>query len=312
VKRLLVVLGPTGVGKTDIAFEVARRLHGEIISADSRLLYRMMDIGTAKPDASMRREIPHHMMDLAPPGRQFSAKDYEREARLAVKEVLGRGRVPIVVGGTGLYIRALLRGIFDGPAADKALRDTLRDEARRTGPAALWRKLNGVDPEKARNIDPANIVRVIRALEVYALAGRPMSGLEKEAKPIDVPSVKIGLRRSRPDLAERIDRRVDRMIANGFVGEVRTLVAAGYGDSRVVRSTLGYKEVLLHLEGTLALEDAIALIKRNTRRFAKRQMTWFAREPDVDWINITDLAEAEVVDRMCSKYETRTHSDLSQ
>jgi len=305
VKSMLVILGPTGVGKTDIAFQVARRLRGEIVSADSRLVYRRMDIGTAKPDPAMRREIPHHMIDLVEPDRQFSAKDFEREARRVVGEVLDRGHVPVVVGGTGLYVRALLRGIFDGPAADKSLRASLEEEARRCGPAELWQKLKRVDPDKASRTDPANVIRVIRALEVFALAGKPMSSLEREALPIDVPSVQIGLRRSRAELGERIDRRVDQMIRSGFVDEVKSLAAAGYGGSRVVRHTLGYKEILLHLEDAVAMDDAIALIKRNTRRFAKRQMTWFEREPEVKWIDLAGLEDAEAAARIISEYEKR-------
>ena len=309
---MLVLLGPTGVGKTDIAFQVARKLRGEIISADSRLVYRMMDIGTAKPDPAMRREIRHHMIDLVTPDKQFTAKDFERQARHAVREVVDRGRVPVVVGGTGLYVRALLRGIFNGPAADRALRARLEEEARRNGPEALWRKLFEVDPKKASQIDRANVVRVIRALEVFQLAGRRMSDLEGEARAIETPAVKIGLARSPVDLKARIEGRVDRMIEAGFIEEVRGLIDAGYGSSRVVRNTLGYKELLLHLEGTIAFDEAVALIKRNTRRFAKRQLTWFAREPQVDWINLTGLEDKGAVSSICREFEERTGADLPQ
>ena len=310
---LLVVVGPTAVGKTDISVHVARRLGGEIVSADSRLVYRLMDIGTAKPDAKTRAEIPHHMIDVAFPDRQYTAKEYEVEARKVIGEILGRKRVPIVVGGTGLYVRALLKGIFEGPSADKALRASLEDAARRDGPEVLWRKLAEVDPEKARQIGPANVQRIIRALEVFDLTGSPMSSLEKKSEPFGLPSIKIGLMRKRPDLYQRIEQRVDRMVELGLLDEVRGLVGRGYGQSAVVRNSLGYREVMLYLEGAIPLHEAVRLMKRSTRNFAKRQMTWFAREPDVAWIDPTGREDHETVaGEICTIYESASEANRPQ
>lgn len=283
----LVVVGPTAVGKTDISLHLARDLAGEIVSADSRLVYRLMDVGTAKPDRKVLAEVPHHMIDVASPLRQYTAKEYEVEARKAIGDIISRRRVPIVVGGTGLYVRALLKGIFDGPSRDAALRAGLEDVARREGPDALWRKLAEVDPEKARRTSPANLPRVIRALEVFHLTGSPMSSLEKKAKPFEVPSITVGVTRDRPDLYTRIDQRVDNMMETGFLDEVRRLVEQGFGRSPVVRDSVGYREAILHLEGRITLEEAVRLIKKNTRNFAKRQITWFRRQPALTWIDVT-------------------------
>jgi tRNA dimethylallyltransferase len=286
-EKLLIIAGPTGVGKTETSIHAARALSGEIVSADSRLVYRMMDIGTAKPEASLRREVPHHMIDVVEPDEEYTSKRFEVEARSAVRGILGRGRVPVVVGGSGLYVRALTDGVFDGPGRDPALRKRLEAEAGNLGSSALYERLRAVDPEKARQIGPANVVRLVRALEVYELAGRPMSELEKNAKPLGIPTAKFGLMRSTRELYAMLDRRVDRMIDLGFLDEVKGLVAGGYGDSPPVRMSLGYRELIEHLEGQHSLEDAVGLIKRNTRHFAKRQMTWFRKEKDIMWIDIT-------------------------
>ena len=303
-RPILVLVGPTGVGKSDVALHAAMRLSGEIVSADSRLLYRLMDIGTAKPDAAMRQAVPHHLVDVADPDRQYTSKDYEREARKVVGDILGRGHLPVVVGGTGLYVRALLEGIFDGPAADRALRENLRETARLKGKEFLWKKLAEVDPDKARSIAPQNLSRVIRALEVFDLTGRPMTVLEKGTAPMGVASVKIGLMRDRKDLYRLIEQRVDRMIESGLVDEVKRLVAVGYAGSPVVRNSLGYREVLRHLEGSLSLEDAIDLIKKNTRHFAKRQITWFAKDKGIIWLDVTGRSDClALASEVCEVYE---------
>jgi tRNA dimethylallyltransferase len=302
---VLVLVGPTGVGKTDVAFHAARSLGGEIVSADSRLVYQFMDIGTAKPDRAMRQAVPHHMIDTVTPDQQYTSKAYEREARRVVGALLEQGSPPVVVGGTGLYVRALLKGIFDGPAGSEAIRKRLEDTAEREGREALWRRLRDVDPDKAVQINPNNLARVIRALEVHELAGRTMSDLEKRTRPLGAPYVKIGLRRQRGDLYARIDRRVDRMLEEGLVEEVRRLVEMGYGQAPVVRNTLGYRETLLHLEGEIALDLMADLIKKNTRNFAKRQMTWFGREPDTTWLDVTGRSDSEAIaGEVCRLYLT--------
>jgi tRNA dimethylallyltransferase len=300
---VLVLVGPTAVGKTEVALGAARRLGAEIVSADSRQVYRHMDIGTAKPDAAMRREIPHHLVDIVDPDTQYTAKDFERDARKAIGGILGRGRRALVVGGTGLYVRALLQGIFDGPAADGAIRLRLQQVAHREGKQALWQMLERIDPAKARAIDPNNLARVIRAIEIHEVTGRAMSELEQGATPLGLPCLKVGLRRDRADLGKAIDLRVDRMFASGLVGEVRRLTEMGYSGSAVVRKTLGYKEVLQHLEGETSLAEATALIKKNTRSFAKRQMTWFGAEQDIRWLDTAETSSVEsTVEAVCRSF----------
>ncbi|MFZ1948402.1 MAG: tRNA (adenosine(37)-N6)-dimethylallyltransferase MiaA [bacterium] len=292
---VIVLVGPTGVGKTDVGFHLAASLGAEIVSADSRLVYRLMDIGTAKPGPAITGRVPHHMIDIVAPDRQFTAKEFERGARSAIDRILAGGKPAVVVGGTGLYVRALLRGIFDGPAADPAVRRRLGEEARRRGVGALWEDLLRVDPDKARQVHSTNLTRIVRALEVHELTGKRMSDLEKQARPIGWACVQVGLTRERQELYRRIDQRVDEMFQSGFVDEVRRLAGSGYAGGPVVTKTLGYTEVLRHLDGEIALEEAIRLVKTNTRNFAKRQITWFKREADIVWVDLTGRADYQAV-----------------
>jgi tRNA dimethylallyltransferase len=306
IQSTLILVGATGVGKTEVGLRVARRLGAEIVSADSRLVYRMMDIGTAKPDSRMMEEIPHHLVDVVDPDEEYTCKRFEREARQTIRDIIARGRTPVVIGGSGLYVRALTEGIFDGPGSDPVLRRRLIAEDRRSGRSRLWQRLKDVDPVKAAKIDPGNLVRIIRALEVYELTGEPMSKLERQAEPLEVPFVKIGLTRARAELYRIIDRRVDRMMEQGFLYEVKRLLDHGYGDTQPVRRSLGYRELIRSLAGDLTLEDAVELIKRNTRHFAKRQLTWFRKDRDISWLYISgdsdlDTIAAVVVDRFLSQ-----------
>jgi tRNA dimethylallyltransferase len=289
---VLIVVGPTGVGKTEVGFHLARLTKGEIISADSRLVYRGMDIGTAKPSESMREEVAHHLIDVVDPDEEYTCKMFEEDARAAVRDICERGKTPVVVGGTGLYVCALTEGIFEGPGRDEALRARLEAEAVRKGKLHLWERLNSVDPAKARTVDPGNLVRVIRALEVYELTGEPMSILEKSAEPLKIPFVKMGLMRQREELYRLIDSRVEAMLEAGLIDEVKRLVEAGFGDVSVLRDSLGYQEVLAYLDGSTTYVEAVRLIKRNTRRFAKRQMTWFRKEKDITWFDITGRTDS--------------------
>jgi tRNA dimethylallyltransferase len=298
-KTTLVLVGATGTGKTDVAFQLAREyLPGEVVSADSRLIYRHMDIATAKPTAEMMEEVPHHMVDLVDPDTQYTCREYQTEARRSIHDILGRGLTPIVAGGSGLYVKALTDGIFDGPAANDEVRERLAREGERWSSQYLWERLDEVDPEKAAQIDPENAVRIIRALEVFEITGEKMSDLEKDVEPLDVPFVKLGLRRDTEDLYRRIDARVDGMMEVGLLGETSALIDLGYGESLAFRNTLGYRELADHLAGNTTLGDAVDLIKLNTRRFAKRQGTWFRKDPDIVWVDVPPKAQASAVSQV--------------
>lgn len=284
---LIVIVGPTAVGKTVFSMALATELQGEILVADSMQVYRYMDIGTAKPSVEDRQQVPHHLTDIVDPDEPFAAKDYERLALQAIAHIRERGRVPIVVGGTGLYIRALLNGIFPGPSEDRTLRFALYREAQEIGPEGLHRRLQAVDPEAALKIHPRDLFRVVRALEVHALTGRPISQLQKAySRPRLHPLVYLGLRRKREELYRLVEERVDRMMTQGFLQEVEGLLQRGYTKELKPMQGLGYRHLVGYLEGTCSLERAITLFKRDSRRYAKRQMTWFTKEEGVEWVEV--------------------------
>ncbi len=298
-KPTLVLVGATGTGKTDVAVHLAGEyLPGEIVSADSRLVYRHMNVATAKPTPEMMASVPHHMIDLVDPDTQYTCKEFQTEARRIIHDILRRGLTPIVVGGSGLYVMALTDGVFDGPSANDDVRERLTKEAETWGPEHLWERLEEVDPEKAARTDPGNTVRVIRALEVFEITGEKMSDLEKDVTPLDVPFVKIGLRRTTEDLNRRIDQRVDRMMEDGLLAETSALVATGYGNCLSVMNTLGYRELIHHLKGQTTLGDAVDLIKLHTRRFAKRQGTWFRKDSGIRWIDVRQDATISAIAQM--------------
>ena len=287
---LVIVIGPTAVGKSRVAVDLALRFGGEVVSGDSIQVYRGFDIGTDKPAADARRGVPHHLIDIVGPEVQFTAADFVREALDAAREIAARGRLPIVAGGTGLYIKALCEGLFPGPGRDPALRAALEAEARERGLEALFRRLEAVDPEYARKIRGRDRVRIIRALEVYAATGRPISehfrATESPVKGRTV--VRLGLRLERAELAARIDARVDRMFERGLVEEVRGLLARGVPEEAPPFRALGYSHVLRHLKGEIGRDEALAFTKADTRRYAKRQMTWFRKMAGVIWFSPDD------------------------
>ncbi len=286
-QRIIIILGPTATGKSALAMEAALGLGGEIINADSMQVYRHMDIGTAKPGQEERERIRHHLIDIVDPCEQYTAGRFRMDATRAIEKITERGHLSIVAGGTGLYIRALTEGLFDGPSGDRSIREELLEEARLRGRKGLHEMLREVDPESARAIHPNNTKRVIRALEVFRLSGRPISAFHREALP-DAPlfvALKIGLTMERPLLYERIDRRVEEMIQDGLVEETEGLLKRGYDEKCGAMGGLGYKECLAYLRGHITLEEAIRLIKRNTRHYAKRQMTWFRRDLGIKWFN---------------------------
>lgn len=283
-------MGPTAVGKTGASILLARHLGTEIISADSMQIYRHMDIGTEKPSPEQLRAVPHHMIDIVEPSEDFSAGRYLDMARPVMERLHAEGRMPLVVGGTGLYMRAMTRGLFDGPEADWELRNELSESP----PEELYRRLAAIDPEAAAAIEPANTRRVVRALEVCLKSGRPVSALRREGtSPLPHEFVKLALKRDIAELYAMIERRVDLMVERGLVDEVRRIL--GMGPARTPMQAIGYKEVAASLEGAYPLEEALRLIKRNTRRYAKRQMTWFRSEPGIRWVDVTGITDNDEV-----------------
>ena len=292
-----VIIGPTAVGKTDISLAIARDLKAEIVGADSRQVYRHLDIGTAKPDATQRTAVPHHLIDVVDPDEALNAARFARMAWGCIGDIEARHKQSLIVGGSGLYIRALTDGLFAGPGADPHVRVALEAEARTQGLQVLYDRLAAVDPTAARRIHPHDHVRIIRALEVYTLTGKPISqwqGQWQHPSPRR-PFILIGLRREREDLRRRIAVRTEAMLHRGLVDEVRTLLAKGYPPTLPTLRSVGYGEIVAHLEGQWDLARAQELIERHTWRLAKRQMTWFRRVPGVHWISLTETPETAVI-----------------
>jgi tRNA dimethylallyltransferase len=300
-KPILIIAGPTAVGKTDASILLARELGAEIVSADSMQIYRGMDIGTAKPTKAQRALVYHHMIDVVDPVQLYSVGDYYRDARSTIAAILSSGSVPLVVGGTGLYIRALMRGLFHGPPADIELRDRLLQQEIQGGEGTLYAELVRVDPEAAVKIHPNDLRRTIRALEVYYLRDRAISDFQREHGFNDQPYRfrLLFLTRQRSELYPRIEQRVEQMIADGLEAEVRALREQGYRPDLPSMQGLGYKHFLDHFSGRTSRDEAIALLKRDTRRYAKRQFTWFRREPDTVPVDITGIAHpGEIAERI--------------
>ena len=297
VLPILVITGQTAGGKERLAVAVAARLGGEILSADSMKVYRGMDIGTAKPSAAERCAVPHHLLDVADPGETFSAARWLRLAEEAIAGVRARGRVPVVSGGTPLYLKALLEGMFEGPAADPGLRARLQSEADTLGTPALHARLTAVDPAAASRIHPNDLRRITRALEIWELTGTPISQLQKQwgRRRGRWRPLAVAIRRGREDLTRRIRDRIERMLAAGLVEETRRLAARPEGLAHGPRQALGYAEVLEFLAGRLAEADLAAAIVAHTRQFARRQMTWLNRFTDIVWLDAAPDTPAEAL-----------------
>jgi tRNA dimethylallyltransferase len=290
-KVVLCIVGPTASGKSSLALLVAKSLHGEIISADSRQVYRYLDIGTAKPTKAQRRQVKHHFIDVFDPDEAFSAGEFGRKGRETIDDIFRRKRVPIVVGGSGLYVKSLIDGFFEGPPADNEVRRRLYKRLQDEGAGALLTELREVDPVSAARVLPSNTRRIVRALEVYGLTGIPLSELQDQRIRIDFTPLMIGLQWERKALYDRINKRVETMLQYGLVDEVRDLLDRGYSEATNSLQTVGYQEAISHLQGNVDYETMVELIKRNTRRYAKRQLTWFRAEERIQWQPIANEKE---------------------
>jgi tRNA dimethylallyltransferase len=284
--KIVVICGPTASGKSAAALELAKEFGAEIINADSMQVYRSMDIGTAKPSPEAQQAIRHHLIDILYPDEEFSAALFREEARRAIAAIEGRGKRALVVGGTGLYIKALTQGLITGGDIDPEIRARLLAEAEQGGREGLYQRLKGVDPKAAARLHPNDTYRVIRALEVYERTGCPISLMREQHRFEEGPYhvLKVGLLIERKELYRRIDQRVEEMLAKGLQTEVRGLLDQGYSPGLKTMQSLGYKQITAYLMGAYDLAEAVRLIKRDTRRYAKRQLTWFKADPQVRWV----------------------------
>ncbi len=283
---LVLVVGPTASGKSELALRLAERFGGEIVNADSVQVYCGMDIGTAKPSAEALQRVPHHLLNLVTPDQDFSAADFRVEASRAIADIHRRGKPVFLVGGTGLYLKALLQGLVDSPGGDASIRAVLQMQAELEGKESLLQRLALVDPESAARLHPNDQQRIIRALEVFMLTGRPISAFHGEHgfAGADYLTLKIGIRLDRVDLYRRIDERVEQMMINGLLAEVQGLLGEGYAPELKALRSLGYKQLCAHLAGECSLAEAVRLIKRDTRHYAKRQLTWFNKDSAIKWV----------------------------
>jgi tRNA dimethylallyltransferase len=283
--RLVILLGPTGAGKSKLAIEWAEELGGEIISADSMQVYRYMDIGTAKPTSDDQKRVPHHLIDLVTPDQFFHAALYRTLGRRTIDQLYQDKKPTWVVGGTGLYIKTLTQGLFSSPKIDPRVRESLKQEVKEKGGNALYERLKKVDSETALQLHPHDLFRIVRALEVFDTTGVPISFYRAQHCFGERPylTLKVGLGTDREKLYHRIEKRVDQMLENGFLQEVKKLMEMGYGPELKPMQSLGYKQMVRFLLKEIGWDEAIRLMKRDTRRYAKRQWTWFKADPDVYW-----------------------------
>ncbi len=296
MKPLVAIVGPTATGKTELSIRLAQEIGGEIVNADSRQVYRYMDIGTAKPTAEDRSKIPHHLLDVVDPDEDFSLAIYQDMAGRAIEDIHRRGRIPVLVGGSGQYVWAILEG-WSAPEVppDPAFREELELKSITEGGDILYRQLQEVDPESAGKIDPRNIRRVIRALEVFRITGKRFSELRTKTPP-DFNVRIVGITVERDELYRRIDARVDAMVKHGFIDEVRSLLDRGYSPDLPAMSSLGYREIGGYLKGELSLPEACEQIKFTTHRFARNQYAWFrANDERIRWFDIDQTPVARII-----------------
>jgi tRNA dimethylallyltransferase len=301
--ELVIIQGPTASGKSELAVHLAEVFSGEIINADSMQVYRGMDIGTAKPSSEMQERLPHHLVGIIDPDKQFSAADFCRAAQEAIRDIHRRGKKVFIVGGTGLYIKALTRGLINSPGGSEEIRKELSSVAAEFGNLELYRRLSGVDPVAAEKLHPNDLVRIIRALEVFEMTGRSISELRNEHRFGDNPGyrcLKLGIAVDRPELYRRIDNRVELMMENGLVEEVEDLLAKGYSPRLKPMLSLGYRHICDFLSGKYSLQEAASLIKRDTRRYSKRQATWFRQDDEIIWFEYS--ANIAIISRYVNEF----------
>ncbi len=290
--NLIIILGPTGVGKSAAAIKLAQSFSGEIINCDSMQVYKGFDIGTDKMSKDKRQGIHHHLLDAAEPSSQFTAADFVRLSLQSMEGIRSRGKCPIITGGTGLYLKALLEGLFPEHKKDRSIRNKLKKEAEHEGWDFLWKRLQRIDPEYSRKITPNDKVRIIRALEVYQATGVPLSRqfFHTESFVKNDNTILVGLILDRQTLYRRIEERVDAMVAKGLVNEVKELISGGVPEDAPPFRALGYKYILAYLNQEIPLEEAVRLTKRDTRRYAKRQITWFKKMKGIHWFSPFDFS----------------------
>ncbi|NNG27075.1 MAG: tRNA (adenosine(37)-N6)-dimethylallyltransferase MiaA [Ignavibacteriaceae bacterium] len=295
-RSVIVILGPTGSGKTHLGILLAKILNSEIISADSKQFYKKLNIGTAKPSAKQLAEVNHHFINFLEPDENYNASDFEMQAEEIIEIIFSRSLIPIVVGGSGLYIKALVDGIFNTVDKDFEYREKLLDYKNQFGNEYLYNLLKEKDPQSAERMLPQNWKRVMRALEVYHLSGEPIwKHHERQRKENKYSCIQIGLNWDRKTLYKNINKRVDSMIEEGLVEEVKGLLTDGYNKELNSLNTVGYKEIISYLDNEISIERAIELIKRNTRRYAKRQFTWFRKDNRIEWFDLDDQSELEKI-----------------
>ncbi|MBD3384688.1 tRNA (adenosine(37)-N6)-dimethylallyltransferase MiaA [candidate division KSB1 bacterium] len=294
--RVIILVGATAVGKTQISLELARKMNAEIVSADSRQVYRYMDIGTAKPAAEERGQVPHHFIDIRNPDEYYSAGEYGRAARRRVAEIFEREKQPLVVGGSGFYIQALVDGLFAPQISVPEIKEKWHRRVEKEGKDKIFALLEKIDPKSAQRLHPNDVQRVVRALEVHELTNVPLSAFQPgREEAADFDTVFFGLTRKRDRLYQRIEARVDAMIEAGLFLEVRSLMEKGYDERYNALQTVGYREVFPCLRGEISRQDSIAAIKTNSRRYAKRQMVWFRRDKRIHWLDADMLSSAELI-----------------
>ena len=291
-KQIIIIAGPTAVGKTEYAIETAKAINGEIVSADSMQLYKYMDIGSAKPTAEELSQVKHYLVDEIDPREKFSVAQYQKLAKAAIREIFDKGRVPVISGGTGLYINSLMYEMdFAAPPSDEAFRKELEDTALKKGRDYLHSKLAELDPDAAARIHPNNVKKVIRAIEAAQNGNKIKDFNNAQIPAADYDVLLAGLTRDRAELYERINRRVDILIERGLVSEVSSLMQMGLGYDDISMKGIGYKEIIGSLEGKYTIEEAIELIKKNTRHYAKRQLTWLRRYDNIKWFNLSSYED---------------------